>query len=352
MNFKKRIGAFSKLGEILRNYFDKNKSKNNSFLNKWETEIEKQIAEQHFFNAWFTPENVEFALKLWAKLLTRKNIEKWLSEYKINEQKKPKNIGVILAGNIPLVGMHDFVSVLISGNNFIGKLSSKDDSLLKLMTAILCDIEPDFSGNIIFTNNILQNFDAVIATGSNNSARYFEYYFAKYPSLIRKNRNSIAILNGKESDKDLENLSNDVFLYFGLGCRSVSKIYVPENYDFDKFFIAFDKWNFISKHNKYANNYDYYKSVYQMNKIGFLDNGFMLLKNDNQIYSPLAVIFYEYYSDIINLAPEINKNINEIQCIVSKLNEIENSMPFGTTQNPHLCDYADNADTMKFLLNL
>lgn len=354
MNLKKRIESFSRLGEILRAYFDKNMSNNNSILNKWKPEIEKQIAEQHFYNAWFTSENVEFALKSWAELLTIQNLEKWLSAYQTaqNNNKKSKSIGIILAGNIPLVGMHDFVSVLILGNNFIGKLSSKDDSLLKLMAAMLCDIEPEFLSSINFTQNILQNFDAVIATGSNNSARYFEYYFSKYPSIIRKNRNSIAILDGTETDEDLINLSNDIFLYFGLGCRNISKIYVPENYNFARFFLLMDTWKYLYQHNKYANNYDYHKSVYQMNKIEFLDNGFMLLKNDNQIYSPLAVNFYEYYSDIINLAPEINKKTNEIQCIVSKNNEVNNVIPFGKSQSPQLWDYADNVDTLKFLLNL
>lgn len=351
MNLKRRIEAFSKLGEILRAYFDNYKLKSNSFLSKWETKIEKQIAEQHFYNAWFTPENVEFALKSWAKLLTKQNIEKWLYSYKIIEQKKTKNIGVILAGNIPLVGMHDFVSVLISGNNFIGKLSSKDDSLLKLMAEMLCDIEPKFSSKIIFTANILQNFDAVIATGSNNSARYFEYYFAKYPTIIRKNRNSIAILDGTETDDDLINLSNDIFIYFGLGCMNVSKIYIPKNYNFDRFFLSMDKWKYLCQHNKYANNYDYHKSVYQMNKIEFLDNGFTLLKNDSQIYSPLAVIFYEYYLDIVNFVAEINKKSNEIQCIVSN-NNVKNAIKLGTSQSPQLWNYADNVDTMEFLMKL
>ncbi len=352
MTLKKRIETFSKLGEILRAYFDKSISKKKSFFQKWETLIEKQITEQHFYNAWFTPENVEFALKSWSILLTKQNIEKWLNSYEIDELKRPKNIGVILAGNIPLVGMHDFISVLISGNKFIGKLSSKDDSLLKLIAEMVCDIDPEFSKSIIFTQNILQNFDAVIATGNNNSARYFEYYFAKFPTIIRKNRNSIAILDGTETDEDLINLSNDIFLYFGLGCMNVSKIYIPKNYNFDRFFLSMDKWKYLCQHNKYANNYDYHKSVYQMNRIEFLDNGFTLFKNDGQIYSPLAVIFYEYYLDIINFVAEINKKSDEIQCVVSNNCNVKNSIKLGTSQSPQLWNYADNIDTMKFLIKL
>ena len=353
MKLEKRIEAFANLGKLLRDYFISSEI-NYPLLEKWKPEIEKIIVSQKIYNQWFTAENVTLALKSWSKLLNVNNINNWLDPYKelFIENKKAVNVGVILAGNIPLVGMHDFVSVLISGNNFIGKLSSKDDQLLKLISSILCDIEPNFSSSISFSENQLTNFDAIIATGSNNSARYFEYYFGKYPCIIRKNRNSIAVLFGDESKEDLVNLSDDIFQYFGMGCRNVSKIYVPENYNFDDFFLAMDHWNYLYQHNKYANNYDYHKSVYQMNRIGFFDNGFMLLKNDRQIYSPLSVIFYEYYSVITKLAAEINENINEIQCIVAKNNNFENTVSFGKSQSPNLWNYADNVDTMKFLLKL
>ena len=353
MKLEKRIEVFAALGQLLRSYFISSEI-NHHLLEKWKPEIEKNIIGQKIYNQWFTAENVELALKSWSNLLTINNINKWLEPYKeqFNDNKESVNVGVILAGNIPLVGMHDFVSVLISGNNFRGKLSSKDDSLLKLITAIICDIEPEFISAISFSENQLSNFDAIIATGSNNSARYFEYYFEKYPCIIRHNRNSIAVLSGHETTEDLVNLSDDIFQYFGMGCRNVSKIYVPENYNFDAFFLAMDHWNFLYQHNKYANNYDYHKSVYQMNRIEFFDNGFMLLKNDCQIYSPLSVIFYEYYTVITKLAAEINENIDQIQCVVSKNNEIENAVPFGKSQLPNLWDYADNIDTMKFLLKL
>ncbi|MBI5540013.1 MAG: acyl-CoA reductase [Bacteroidia bacterium] len=353
MSTEKRIEAFAALGQLLNDYFISGKS-NSPFLEKWKCKIDKIIEEQRQTNQWFTPENVTLALKSWSELLTVENLNKWLEPYHdlIQKKKNPVTVGVILAGNIPLVGMHDFVSVLISGNNFIGKLSSKDDSLIKLISSILCDIEPEFTSSISFSENQLTNFDAIIATGSNNTARYFEYYFGKYPSIIRRNRNSVAVLTGEETIEDLKNLSKDIFQYFGMGCRNVSKIYVPEKYNFDNFFLAMDHWNYLYQHNKYANNYDYHKSVYQMNMIEFFDNGFMLLKNDRQIFSPLSVIFYDYYSVITILAAEINENINEIQCIVSKSNEIENAVPFGKSQAPNLWDYADNIDTMKFLLKL
>ena len=355
MSLEKRIEAFATLGQLLRDYFIYGKKISKSqLLKKWQPEIEKQITEQHFYNAWFTPENVELALKLWSQLLTTDNLEKWINPYEgpFRNRKKTCNVGVILAGNIPLVGMHDFVSVLISGHNFTGKLSSKDDYLLKLVATMLCEIEPCFSSAILFSENLLSKFDAIIATGSNNSTRYFEYYFSKYPSIIRHNRNSIAILSGNETNEELIGLSSDIFQYFGLGCRNVSKIYIPENYNFDSFFLAMEHWNYLSRHNKYANNYNYYKSVYQMNKIKFLDNGFMLLKNAHQIYSPLSVIFYEYYSVISKLEAEIKDKSNGIQCIVSKEHEIEKIVHFGKSQTPQLWDYADNIDTMKFLLNL
>ena len=355
MSLEKRIEAFAALGKLFKDYFQVEKeSVRSPLLSKWSSEIEKIIKEQYFHNAWFTEKNVNYALQAWADLLTHENLQKWIKPYRkqINGIKKNSNIGVIMAGNIPLVGMHDFISVLITGNRFVGKLSSKDDLLLKLITNILCDIDPSFSDLIRFTDNLKDHPDAIIATGSSNSSRYFEYYFGKFPHLFRKSRNSVAILSGNESDADISNLANDIFTYFGLGCRNVSKLYVPEGFTFEHFFNIIELWNFLRQHNKYANNYEYHQSVYLMNKIPFLDNGFVLVKNDRQIYSPLSVIFYEYYSDITILAGEITAKGSEIQCIVSKDNELERAMPFGKTQSPELWDYADNVNTLEFLINL
>jgi len=349
MNLQKRINSLVKLGDVLKNY-----STSNKINEQLKDEISKQIAQQYIYNAWFTPDNVNYAIEQWAQLLSKNNIEKWVNNYnpKNFESTTKKNVAVILAGNIPLVGMHDLISVIITGHNFIGKLSSKDEHLLVLIKNILCNTEPEFSKQISFTHEILKNFDAVIATGNNNSARYFEYYFSKIPTIIRKNKNSVAVLSGNENETDLSYLSDDIFRYFGLGCRNVSKIFLPQNFNFEKIFMNFEKWNHISKHNKYMNNYEYNKSVYQLNKIKYFDNGFVLLKNDNQINSPLAVIFYEHYSDITNLATELENNNSEIQCIVSNESCIKNNINFGKSQKPNLWDYADNNDTIKFLLNI
>lgn len=355
MSLEKRIKAFVALGKLLREYFKLDKGSGYStLLTRWSPEIEKIIKEQYIYNAWFTEKNVNYALNVWANLLTYENLQKWTFPYseQINKIKKTSNIGVIMAGNIPLVGMHDFISVLITGNRFVGKLSSKDDFLLKLISNILCYIDSSFSDLIRFTDNLKDHPDAIIATGSSNSARYFEYYFSKFPHIIRKNRNSVAILSGHENNTDILNLANDIFTYFGLGCRNVSKLYVPEGFTFDHFFTVIEPWRILYQHNKYANNYDYHKSVYLMNRIPFFDNGFVLVKNDCQIYSPLSVIFYEYYSDITILAAEIKAKESEIQCIVSKDNEFERSILFGKSQSPELWDYADNINNLEFLLKL
>ncbi len=352
MILEQRIKAFSQLGKLLQDYF-----KNDIqpvFLTKWQGIIEKTVKEQHIYNAWFTEENVNYALKTWSENLTEEKLNKWISPYetRLIENQKSLHIGVIMAGNIPLVGMHDFVSVLICGHRFVGKLSSKDDLLPKLIAGILCDIDPAFSEQITFTDNFKIHPEAIIATGSNNSARYFDYYFSKFPNIIRKTRNSIAVLNGNESDNDLWNLSEDIFRYFGMGCRNVSKLYVPEGYSFDRFFKIIEPWHILYRHNKYANNYDYHQSVFLMNKIPFLDNGFLIVKNDRQIYSPLSVIFYEYYSVITILAAEIEAKSSEIQCIVSNENKIFHSVRFGYSQKPELWEYADNINTIEFLLKL
>ena len=355
MSLEKRIKSFAELGLFIQEYFKENDFKNSSpLLIKWKERIKSDIERLYTFNAWFTKENVEFAFKEWGKVLTEEKIYSWINPYKnkIEEKNATSKIGVINAGNIPLVGMHDFISVLICGNHFVGKLSSKDDMLPKLVAEILCDIDPSFSDKITFVENFKEHPDAVIATGSNNSSRYFEYYFAKYPYIIRKTRNSIAILNGKESDEDLSNLAEDIFRYFGLGCRNISKLYVPEGYSFDRFFQIIEPWHTIYQHNKYANNYDYHQSVFLMNKIPFFDNGFLIVKNDCQIYSPLSVIFYEYYSDITILAAEIKARASEIQCIVSNENNELQTKTFGSTQKPELWDYADNINTIEFLLKL
>ena len=298
-------------------------------------------------NGWFTPEQVYFAVESWAEALKEDNLNEWLSNYDLSNV-KPKTVGLILAGNIPLVGFHDFLSVVISGHKALVKTSSNDQHLIKFLANYLISVEPKLSERIAFTDGKLENFDAVIATGSNNTARYFEFYFKDKPSIIRKNRNSVAVLNGKETHEDLVNLGEDIFRYFGLGCRNVSKLFVPKNYSFETFFKAIYEYKDVIFYEKYSNNYDYNKAVFLMSNFKLLDNEFLTLKEDTSYASPISSVFYENYEDIADLQKRLKNEAGQIQCIVSN-NLISNSISFGNTQKPKLWDYADDVDTMAFL---
>ncbi len=343
---------FIELGKFLSQFSDEGNIKNPSvllnelFFENFENLI--QLSQSH--NGWYTPENVYFSIQSWAKALTAENLNKWLSAYSF-ETKTPKNIGLILAGNIPLVGFHDFLSVLISGNNVSIKTSSNDQFLLPFVAKYLIAIEPDFSSKITFVEGKLENFDAVIATGSNNTARYFDYYFKNSPSIIRKNRNSVAVLNGEETKEQLAALGEDIFRYFGLGCRNVSKIFVPKGYSFNSFFEAIFEYQDVIHYEKYANNYDYNKAVFLMSNFKLLDNGFLTIKEDSSYASPISSVFYEYYDSIEDLQIRLQSENEQIQCIVSN-DLVENSIAFGQTQKPNLWDYADNVDTISFLLTI
>jgi hypothetical protein len=305
-------------------------------------------------NGWFTPEQVYFSVESWAKALREDNLNKWLSAYPFDcaqDNKTVKTIGLILAGNIPLVGFHDFLSVLITGHKVLVKASSNDQHLIAFLANYLISIEPTLSYYISFTDGKLENFDAIIATGSNNTARYFEFYFKDKPSVIRKNRNSVAVLNGNESHEDLVNLGEDIFRYFGLGCRNVSKLFVPKDYNFDAFFKAIYEYKDVIFYEKYSNNYDYNKAVFLMSNFKLLDNEFLTLKEDTSFASPISSVFYEYYEDIVDLQKRLESESDQIQCVVSN-NLIPNSITFGQTQHPKLWDYADNVDTLRFLISL
>jgi len=314
------------------------------------TEMNQKIDAAIHHNGWFTRENIIFSLQQWAEALTQQNLKWWLGEYDLS-QSGGKTVGIVMAGNIPLVGFHDFISVLVSGHKVLVKLSSNDKQLLPVIASYLMHLDSRYENRIKFTNDKLLNFDAVIATGSDNTARYFEYYFKGKPSIIRKNRNSVAIITGNETKEELENLSEDIFRYYGLGCRNVSKLYVPENYDFDSFFKAMYKWNPIINQAKYANNYDYNKAVYLMSEFKLLDNGFLMLKEDESFGSPIATLFYEKYHGAEELADRLKANEDKIQCIVKNKSNKE-EVQFGQSQKPQLWDYADNIDTIKFLRNL
>ncbi|PHR12847.1 MAG: acyl-CoA reductase [Aequorivita sp.] len=340
MQLKQRINAFIALGTYLKRIAFENDAA--------EAKRIFQIAEAE--NGWFTQDNIRFALKSWSEALSEENIQQWISNYQI-EETNPKIVAIIMAGNVPLVGFHDFLSVLITGNKVLAKLSSNDKTLLPFLSNYLISVEPDFKNYIEFTEGRLKDFDAVIATGSNNTARYFEYYFGKYPHIIRKNRNSVAVLTGNETEEELTALADDIFRYFGLGCRNVSKIYIPENYDFEAFFKAMYSWKEIIHNHKYINNYDYNKAVYLMDSFPLLDNEFLLLKEDNGFSSPISVVFYEKFSSFQKLKKELEVQSENIQCVVSNAN-LPNEVPFGMAQTPDLWDYADGVDTVDFLLKL
>ncbi|MEL4308495.1 acyl-CoA reductase [Joostella sp. CR20] len=347
-----RINAFVKLGAFMAQFstnetpvFEAN-SKEADLYDGFKHQI--KLAEEH--NSWFTKQNIQFALQNWAEALTESNLKKWLSAY-LMEDVTPKNIAIIMAGNIPLVGFHDFLSVLISGHRVTVKQSSNDKHLLPFLAKYLEFVAPSFKDKIVFTEEKLENFDAVIATGSDNTARYFEYYFGSKPNIIRKNRNSVAVLTGNETQEQLTALGKDIFTYYGLGCRSVSKLFVPEDYNFDTFFKAIFEYGDIIHQNKYANNYDYNKAVYLMSLFDLLENGFLMLKEDENYASPIATVFYEKYKSTTALKEKLKQDEDKIQCVVAD-NFMENEIAFGQTQHPALWDYADGVDTIQFLLKV
>ena len=332
------IEVFSELGRRLINPTD---------------ELQEIIDTERQYNAWFTPENVAMAIKAIGETLNPNSLEKWLGRYDLTGNKKGKKVGLILAGNIPLVGFHDVLCVLITGNTAMIKASSQDSRLIRHVLKMLVDIDDSFKHQYQFVER-LENFDAVIATGSNNSSRYFDYYFGKVPNIIRKNRNSLALLAGSETTEQLMVLGHDIFDYFGLGCRNVSKLLVPKGYSFNFFFESIEVFQPVINHHKYNNNYGYNKSIYLVNGDKHFDNGFLLLKEDERLASPLAVLFYEYYDNLAAVQHMLNEQSDNIQCVAgpSSLNLRNQVVDFGKSQQPDLWDYADGLDTMEFLLKI
>jgi hypothetical protein len=339
-NFQLRLSAFKNLGKQIT-------------VSLSNGDFDAVIKQQNIENKWFTEENCLFALKAIALMLQENYCEAFYHKYESCFQKehKAQKIAVISAGNIPCAAFHDFFCILISGNKFIGKLSSHDALLLPFLSKILVKIAPKFAEKIAFVEK-LPKFDKIIATGSNNSARYFEYYFNEYPMLLRKSRNSIAILTGNETDDDLRKLSIDVFQYFGLGCRSISKLYVPKNYDFERLIKIFqEETKSLLLHNGYVNNYEYHRAVYALNKVPFYDgNSFLLLQN-TVLTSPISVIYYEEYETIDEVLTQIKCSKNDIQCVVSDDPAVVNRIAFGETQYPSLFDYPDNEDILLFCIS-
>ncbi len=308
-------------------------------------EIQNLVIHERNNNPWFTEENVRKNILAIGVMLQEESLRNWVSgyEYTLN----PKRVAVIMAGNIPMVGFHDFMSVLLSGNAIIAKLSSDDKNLLPVFAKHLVEFVPGLNDRISFTEGRINEMDAVIATGSDNSLKYFEQYFGKYPHIFRKNRTSLAVLTGDESKEELIRLGADIFTYFGLGCRNVTHLMMPEGFDLNRFFEAIVDYGDVIHHHKYANNYDYNKAIYLMNKHELLDNNFVLLKESEDLFSPLAMINYHYYTNKEEVNEYIRSHEDSIQCIVGK-----EFTPFGEAQCPALDDYADGVDTMNWLQKL
>lgn len=351
MNLEKRINAFVKLGLFLKQFKSEVKNDDLADLNGlYFDEFSELINRQKAFNGWFDKENVIYSIVAISEMLSEHSLKKWLETYSLKEV-SAKNIGIVMAGNIPLVGFHDFLTVIITGNNVRAKLSSNDNTLLPKIAEILINIEPGFKDAIHFVEK-LEHFDAVIATGSDNTARYFKQYFGKWPHIIRNNRASVAIINQNDTDKDISKLGEDVFRYYGLGCRSVSKLYLPNNYKLDKLFEAFYDYKPVIDNNKYANNYDYNKAVYLLGNNKIFDNNFLLIKEDDSLNSPVGVLHYEYYEDFKALKKHLDDIQGKIQCIVSSNNTPIDTFTFGEAQCPSINDYADGIDTIEFLNEL
>jgi len=331
MDLKTRIDLLVRLGDyILENG----------------TEWQALKQEASIENPWFIPEFVELATTSIAKeFLKREKLESWAQQYRIpSSQQKPKTVGIVMAGNIPLVGFHDFVSTFISGHKQMIKLSSKDQVLIKHLSGKLGEWQPEAKEFVTFSE-LLKGCDAYVATGSNNSARYFDYYFGKYAHIIRRNRTSVAVLTGKETEQQLEKLADDIYQYFGLGCRNVTKIYVPRDYDFTGLLDVFNKYDYLINNNKYKNNYDYQLALLILNKKYYMTNGSILLAENKSLFSPISTLHYEFYDEQPDLS--IGEVKEQVQCVVGR-----NGIEFGLAQQPGLCDYADSADTLKFLLSL
>jgi hypothetical protein len=356
INSKDRLFAFCRLGKLLNATYDINNQYNTLEYSVEETLAIEGLSKAKFnclqHNAWFTAQSVSQAIKGISAILDENTLSKWFEQYNIPDQSTFRKVGVVMAGNIPAVGFHDFLCVLITGHIFVGKLSDADRFLLPAIARILVAIDSRFDSYIHFTTERLTGFDSVIATGSANTSRYFEYYFGKYPHIIRSNRNSIAVLNGKETKEELQLLGSDIFSYFGLGCRNVSMIFVPVNYNFENLLeVLTDKTELIS-HSKYFNNYEYNKAIMLINSVNHYDNGIVLLKEEDSMNSPVSVLHYHYYNAEIEVKNWIETNSEKIQCIVSGNKNILKSIPFGKSQLPEVSDYADGIDTMKFLLEL
>lgn len=332
MTLQQRISDLNHLGNYIKS-------------NNEDWQKVKELA--HRNNQWFTPQFIDLASNNIAdNFLQADKLEQWAKQYNIpQENKDQKTVGLVMAGNTPLVGFHDMLCIFISGRRQLIKPSSKDEILVNFLVRKMIEFDPEVAGKIVFANN-LKGCDAYIATASNNSEKYFDYYFGKYPSIIRKDRTSVAIVEGNESMEDLNNLADDIQLYFGLGSRNVTKIYVPENYNFEPLLRALDKYEHYADFHKYKHNYDYQLALLMMGNKMYMTNGSVLFAENKSIFSAVSQVHYEYYKNKEALVEEL-KNNDVIQSVLGK-----GLVPFGQGLRPTLIDYPDGIDTMKFLVNL
>ncbi len=333
MNLEERIEAFLKLGSQLKNLTS--------------VGLEDLSYKARSENPWFTHESVVLSIQGIAYMLQPESIKQWVSNYDLSSLSE-KRIGVAMAGNIPMVGFHDMLCVLIAGHTLVAKLSSQDTVLMQYIAELLKKINKEFSTKILFEER-LKNIDAMIATGSDNTSRYFEYYFRNIPHIIRKNRSSCGVIMGAEDPTEIIKLGSDIFSYFGLGCRNISKIYIPIGYEIKNLMEPIEQYKEIIHQNKYVNNYDYRKSIFLVNGDNYYDNGFLLLLESENLVSPISVLYFEYYQSLEDLSSKIAMHTDKIQCIASAKGWLKESIPFGTTQLPKLWDYADQVDTVEFL---
>lgn len=346
INLQDRVNAFVELGLRLKKLSGKDSES--------DTEFSNVLNQGYTNNKWFTRDNQKSALQSLSLMLKEDKLKNWVNGYPELESKtiRSKNVGIICAGNIPAVAFHDMLCVILSGNKAVLKFSSEDNVLFPFIINLLCQVEPALKEQIEVVVK-LSAPDAVIATGSNNTARYFQYYFGKYPHIIRKNRNSIAVLTGEESAADFKKLAIDIFSYFGLGCRNVSKLYVPHGYSFNTFFESIEEFGAeLMNHNKYMNNYDYHKALFLLEAIPFLTNNFLILKEDKKIATPVSVLHFEYYKNQEDVKQLLAFNLEHIQCILSQKSILGEEVGFGNSQIPLINDYADGVDTLKFLTKL
>ncbi|MCB0429016.1 MAG: acyl-CoA reductase [Flavobacteriales bacterium] len=341
----RRAEAFQALGEDLL-------SIGNSST-EFAARFEQVSSDAYSYNKWFTVENNRQAAAALGHMLERSALVKWMATYaKLDEARPMKRIGLVMAGNVPMVGFHDLMCVMMAGHQAVVKFSGDDDRLLPMLVERLFEHEPALRGQYQRADGKLSDFDAVIATGGGNTSRYFEYYFGKYPHIIRRNRSSAAVLTGKETKAELEALSRDCMAYFGLGCRNVTKLWIPEGYNLQPFCQVMEAFGAYLQHDKYRNNYDYNKSLLLLNKVPHMDNGVVLMKEDKALGAPVTVLHLEHYRALHDVENRLMDEAAMLQCVVSSGGQFPGSIPFGTTQSPALWDYADQVDTMEFLLTI